>query len=238
MAIAEKLNARIQLTVSRTMDGAQFRGLIGNRIRQERDALIASGAAAPEYVRRVDGSLSKPEEAVRLHGGTVTYIFSTIAQATAWALAECRSRSPVSSGAFRDSWAVLVDGKAWTKPMAQIPSGSEVWIVNTMPYARKIEVGGQQIRVPPRIVEAVRQSLMRRFKQIKALRAFKPLQGGRDARGEPVPYILRSAGIASGLSWNKKEGWGRKHAAYVSRRKDRQAGEQMLYPTLILTEKW
>ncbi|OUI86220.1 hypothetical protein HK19_03005, partial [Acetobacter persici] len=84
----------------------------------------------------------------------------------------------------------------------------------------------------------VRQSLMRRYKRVKALRAFKPLQGGRDARGEPVPYILRSAGIASGISWNKKEGWGRKHAAYVSRRKDRQAGEQMLYPTLIMTEKW
>lgn len=238
MAIAEKLNARIQLMVSRTMNGAQFKSVIGNRIRKERDDLIASGAAAPGYVRLVDGSLGKPEEDVRLHGGSVTYIFSTIAQATNWALTECRTRSPVSSGAFRDSWSVLVDGKAWTKSPAEIPMGSEVWIVNTMPYARKIEVGGQQIRVPPRIVESVRQSLMRRYKRVRALRAFKPLQGGRDARGDPVPYILRSAGIASGISWNKKEGWGRKHAAYVSRRKDRQAGEQMLYPTLILTEKW
>ncbi|GBR47002.1 hypothetical protein CSR02_02790 [Acetobacter pomorum] len=238
MSWAARLQKPMQVAISRNMRSATAHKIVANRIRKERDALIQSGVASAQYVRRVDGKIGLPEEAAKLNGGNVSYIFSTIGAATVWALAELRQRSPCRSGAFRKSWAVLVNGKGWTDAPGKIPMGSEVRIVNTMPYARKIEVGGQRISVPPGIVEAVRRPLMRRFKRIRAQRAFKPLQGGRDARGDPLPYILKGAGIASGISWDKKEKkWTQKHAAYVSRRADRQAGEQMLYPTLILTEK-
>lgn len=238
MSWAARLQKPMQVAISRNMTSAAAHKIVANRIRKERDDLIQSGVASAQYVRRVDGKLGLEEEAAKLNGGNVTYIFSTIGAATVWALAELRKRSPAHSGAFRKSWAVLVDGKGWTGAPGKIPMGAEVWIVNTMPYARKIEVGGQRISVPPGIVEGVRRPLMSRFKRIRAQRAFKPLRGGRDARGGPVPYILRGAGIASGVSWDKKaKEWTQKHAAYVSRRADRQAGEQMLYPTLILTEK-
>ncbi|WP_338332188.1 hypothetical protein [Acetobacter sp. LMG 32666] len=164
-------------------------------------------------------------------------MFSQLAQAANWAPDECRKRSPVRSGAFRKSWAVLVDEKLWDAAPATIPIGTEVWIVNTMPYARKIEVGGQKIKVAPQIIEAVGKAINGRFTGVKAQRLFKPLKGGRDARGGPVPYILRGAGVASGLSWTRKEGWSRKHAAYVSNRSDRQAGEQVLYQLGILMDE-
>lgn len=111
---------------------------------------------------------------------------------------------PVKSGAFRKSWTILVDAKEWTQPAAKIPMGSTVWIVNTMPYARKIDVGGQKVRVDPKIVESVRSSMGSRFPSVKAERGFQALEGGRDARGGAVPYVLKSAGIASGLSWSKR----------------------------------
>ncbi|MFT9359535.1 hypothetical protein [Acetobacter okinawensis] len=231
------LREQVNLQISRGTSAQAIHAAVAQKSRLIRDAAIQQGRASPVYVTKVDGRRDAAEETVQLTGGTITYVFSQLAQAANWALDECRKRSPVRSGAFRKSWAVLVDGKLWDAAPATIPMGTEVWIVNTMPYARKIEVGGQKIKVDPQIVEAVRQIVLRRFSGIRAQRAFKPLAGGRDARGGPVPYILKSAGVASGLSWTRKEGWSRKHAAYVSNRSDRQAGEQVLYPTLILTER-
>lgn len=238
MSWAARLQKPMRVAINRNMTSAAAHKIVANRIRKERDDLIQSGAAASQYVQRVDGKLGAPEEAAKFNGGSVTYLFNTLGAATVWALEELRKRSPVHSGAFRKSWAILVNGKGWTDAPGKIPMGSEVRIVNTMPYARKIEVGGQRISVPPGIVEGVRRPLMRRFKGIRAQRLFKPADKGRDARGDPVPYILKGAGIASGISWDKeKKKWTQKHAAYVSRRADRQGGEQMLYPMLVLTER-
>ncbi|MCG4260762.1 hypothetical protein K6W36_09200 [Acetobacter senegalensis] len=231
------LREQIHLNTAKALSSAALHEMVADQCRQNRDEFIAQGKVSPVYTTYVDGKRDTAEEAVMLQGGIVTYIFSALAQAANWALDQCRKRSPVRSGAYRDSWVILVDGVAWQQAPAKIPKGSTVWIVNTMPYARKIEVGGMRVSVPPGIVEAVRQATQRRFGSIRADKAYKPLQGGRDARGEPIPYVLRQAGIASGMSWDKKsKTWSRKHAAYASNRADRQAGQQMLYPTLILTE--
>ncbi|MBS0982143.1 hypothetical protein [Gluconobacter cerinus] len=234
---SDVLAGQIAVNTASTLSSPALHALVAQECRDLRDQAIQQGAAPETYVTRVDGFLNRPEEEVRLDQGLVTYIFSDLAQAANWAMAECQKRSPVKSGDFRKSWRILVDNKEWTNPAATIPMGSEVWIVNTMPYARKIEVGGMQIRTDPKIVEAVRQTVGRRFPRVLAARTFKTLSGGRDARGGPVPYVLKQSGVASGLSWTKKSGWSRKHKSYTSRRKDRQAGQQVLYPTLILTER-
>lgn len=227
----------IPLEISRGTSAQAIHAAVAQKSRLIRDSAIQQGRASPVYLTKVDGRRNAAEETVQLAGGTITYVFSQLAQAANWALDECRKRSPVRSGAFRKSWAILVNEKLWNAAPATIPMGAEVWIVNTMPYARKIEVGGQKIKVDPKIVEAVGKAVNGRFQGVKAQRLFKPLKGGRDARGGPVPYILKGAGIASGLSWTRKGGWTRKHSSYVSERSDRQAGEQVLYPTLILTER-
>lgn len=237
MKWSQVLRERVTLTVRQHLDSEALQQVVGNAARQIRDEVIATSAASPSYTMTVDGYRDRTEDDVRLNGGRIVYIFSELAQAAGWALEECRKRSPVSSGDFRNSWVMLVNNQVWTKASSLIPADAEVWIVNVTPYARKIEVGGQKIRVDPKIVESVRGSLMRKFSTVSAERAFKAMQGGRDAAGNPVPYILKGSGVASGLSWKKKDGWSRKHKAYTSRRSDRQAGQQMLYPTLILTRK-
>ena len=236
MSWAARLQKPMRVAINRNMTSATAHKIVGDRIRKERDDLIQSGAASAQYVRRVDGKLGLPEEAAKLNGGNVTYIFNTIGAATVWALAELRKRSPAHSGAFRKSWAVLVDGKAWTDAPGKIPMGSEVWIVNTMPYARKIDTGGQITSVPPGIVEAARQAAMKQYPTLKIARKFLSLSDGRDARGERLPYILKAQGIESGLTFSKKSGFERLRKPRRSNRKDRQAGQVMTYPALVLTE--
>ncbi|MBB2164340.1 hypothetical protein HLH26_07250 [Gluconacetobacter sp. 1b LMG 1731] len=230
---------QIHLNTAAALNSTELRSMVARKSRQLRDDAIGAGQTSGSvYTTYTDGIRGAAEETVPLQGGIIRYVFSEIAQAANWALSECRRRSPVGQGNFRDSWVVLVDGKAWTDAPATIPTGSEVWITNTTPYSRKIEVGGQRTRIPPGLIEAVRQATMRRFKSVRAAKAYKALQGGKDARGDPVPYILRAAGVASGLTWDKKaKSWARKHDAYTSRRPDRQAGQQLLYPTLILTNQ-
>lgn len=238
MSFGDILRQQITLNTRQALSSQELHEMVAQQCRQNRDAVIASGQAPQFYTTTVDGRRGAAEETARLMGGTIVYQFSSLAQAANWALAECKKRSPVASGNFRASWVLLVNGVVWPD-LDDIPMGAEVWIINLTPYARKIEVGGMQIRVPPGIVEAVRQSVQRRFVGISAAKQFKSLgSGSRDHRGNPVPYILKRAGVASGLSYDKKsKSWGRKHAAYASPRLDRQAGEQMLYPTLILTQK-
>lgn len=233
---SETLHQQIQLNTRNVLSSPELHALVAQQCRDLRDGVIREGRASPAYTTTVDGVANADEELVRLDGGIVSYVFSSIAQAANWALSECQKRSPVRSGDFRRSWVILVDGQLWTQPPATIPGGSEVWIVNTSPYWRKIDTGGQKTRVDPQIIEAVRQAAQRRFQGVRFGRLFKSLAGGRDVRGGPVPYVLKSAGTASGLSWSRKTGWSRKHAAHTSRRPDRQAGQQMLYPTLVLTE--
>lgn len=236
MTWAKILREQIHLNTSQILSSAELHKMVADECRKNRDDAIAAGRASPTYETYVDGRKGGREEDVMLQGGVVSYVFSNLATAANWALSECRRRSPVSSGAYRKSWIILVNGEQYPE-LDTIPSDQTVMIVNTMPYARKIEVGGMRIRVPPGIIESVRRPVMSRFPGVTATRAFLPMSGGRDARGGPVPYILKQAGIASGISWDKKaKSWGRKHSAYVSERADRQAGQQMLYPTLILKE--
>lgn len=238
MASRAALKRQVDVLVTKQMSSAQVRHAVGNAVRKIRDEAISSGQLSGNYSTVVDGRVGADEDTIRLDGGYVTYIFSVIAQATNYALSECRKRSPVRSGSFRKSWAILVDGAAWDGHAASIQSGAQVTIVNTMPYARKIETAGQRVKVPPKIVEDVRQVVQRKYQgRIRAEKQFVTLQGGRDARGGALPYVLKQGSISSGLSWKKKAGWERKHMPYASKRQDRQAGAEMTYPALILREE-
>ncbi|AQT04849.1 hypothetical protein [Acetobacter persici] len=231
------LRQQISIMTTRAMTSPEIRARVADKCRELRDAEIRAGRASVVYQTRTDGHANRPEEAVTLQNGRVTYIFSYIAQAAQAALDWCRSHSPVRSGSYRDGWVVRVDGALWTRQIAAIPPASRVEVVNTMPYSRKIEVGGQRTSVPPGIVEAARGAVQRQVPAITAGVEYIRLTSGQDARGGALPYVLKAQGIASGLSYDKKSRqWGRKHKARKTRRADRSAGQQMTYPALVLTE--
>lgn len=176
-----------------------------------RDTAVRRGDAPPHWTTNVDGRQGAPESSVR-PDGFILYRFNVMGLAAKTALQLCKERSPVRSGRYRDSWVVVVEGKPWAGDAADVPEGKDVMIVNPQPYARKIDTGAMKMSVPPGIVEAVRQSIQRKFPTVNAARAFVTVPSGLL---DNAPYILRRNGRA----------------------KDRTAGKAITYPALILTRR-
>lgn len=177
--------------------------LLAEHARRARDALIREGRAAPQFLTYVDGRQGAPEETVK-PDGVIRYVFSTIARAAAFALAYAEGTSPVLSGTFRRSWIVVVNGQRWSGDLATIPPGAVVHLVNTTPYARRLEVGRRD-RKPGlgfKLVEKARQQTRARFPTLQVNRTFV---AWRDA-------------------WVLKGGYGR--------RKNRAAGQRITLPAV------
>jgi hypothetical protein len=164
-----------------------------------------------DYTVFVDGRENAAPESVKPQG-TIIYRFNGLAEAVAFALGFCIARSPFRTGRYRKSWFVLVDGRAWNADFRDIPAGSEVYVVNTQPYHRKLEMTGGLQRSTTRLcVDALRK----RFPGLRATHDFLELPSGP----APAPYRMRG-GIAS-----------RFRGGRVRRS---NSGEMMTYPAVIL----
>jgi hypothetical protein len=239
MALADRLRKTITIAVERHADSASVKARVGERARERVGELIRAGVGSPAYTLFVDHRAGGPEETVKLDRGNITYLFARLSEAVSFALADARRRSPVESGRYRDSWFIVVNGQPWTAGIKDIPFGSQVMITNAEPYHRKIDTGGMRMRVPPGIVEAVRQDVQKQFPGLEANRTFISIPSGTDSRGDPVPYVLKTHGRESGLGFDAKKegGFFRRHPPRASRRADRRAGETMTYPALVIAER-
>jgi hypothetical protein len=173
---------------------------------------LAGLKAKPAVVTFVDGRRDASEGSVKPFG-VIRYEFRRMADVAVWALARCRELSPVQSGKYRAAWFVMAGGKQ-VDPAA-VAAADQITITNDQPYHRKLEVtvnsqrlhgGKKSIRVPPGIVEAVRQELLRKYPGISAEVSFLELAGG---------YTLKPSGRR--------------------RRKDSRAGQAVTYPALVIT---
>jgi hypothetical protein len=192
----------VRVDASTLLPPAERSKLLAEHARRSRDALIRDGRAAPTYQTFVDGREGASEDAVR-PDGRILYVFSTLARAAAFAQAYLVGASPVLSGEFRRSWLLLVDGARWTRDPAAIPPGAIVHLVNTTPYARRLEVGRR--RKPGlgfKLIERARQQMAKRYPELAIERRFL---AWRDA------YTLKAG---------------------QGRRKDRAAGQRITLPAL------
>jgi len=153
-----------------------------------------------------------------------------LVEAASFALSFAVERSPEeASGRYKRGWFIAVDDQPWTAALSVIPSGAQVMLTNREPYHRKVDTGGQVMRVPPGIVEATRQAVQRRFPGLQADRSFVAIPGG---------YVLKGRGRESGLRFDAKGGrWSRIHAPRPVRAKDRRASQALTYPALILSQR-
>ena len=219
--LGEIVYRRIGAMVDSRLDSSEAHIAVANHVRSNLNLLINANVFPGQYRRFVDGREGAPEEAVKLDGGQIVYVFSRLPEATAFTLTFCKGRSPRKTGAYEDAWFVAVDGVPWQGKIADIPPGSTVTITNFAPYHRRLEQGyhrAHHVGHKPGlyITEAARQAVMRRFKGILAERQFVTVPhviGG--TRGWEVPYHLRRPGRQSG------EG----------------AGDAITYPAVVLTDR-
>jgi hypothetical protein len=173
-----------------------------------RNVAVLGGAVATRII--VDGvvgaALTRAQRHVRVE------FFDIWPPILNHALEFAMQRSPEDSGEYKDSFEILVDG-AQVEPedFARIPASATAWLVNRAPYARKIELGHLKMTVPPHVVEAVEQSVRRKFGAVVKTRTeFIELPNG---------YVLKG-----------RFRRGRGKNARNKLRPDTQRGAKMTYP--------
>lgn len=141
----------------------------------------------PYHIDVVDGDRGKPFEAVR-PDGRIDILFDYRSEIVAACFEELRARSPVVSGAYRDSHFAQLDGKGLpplTVPSAdQIKSVSTIVVTNPLPYSRKLEVGltegGSPFvkQVEPHIFESAMKAVRSEFGAVAKIKfTFVDLEG-------------------------------------------------------------
>lgn len=156
-----------------------------------RAEVIASGRAAGGYTTTVDGVEGAAEETVRTDGGVIIYRFNGLAAAVEFALDYVRTRSPslgpARGGHFVNSWTVWVDGALFNGSPRDIKSGGEVFIVNTQPYSRKIDMGANT--TGERAILSRARSRKGRSSARRALRMISITEGARQAMMPRFPGL-------------------------------------------------
>lgn len=186
----------------------------------------------PQVATIVDGRPGASEDSVKAYG-VIRYEFRRLSEAALWALARCRELSPVESGAYKRAWFVLAAGRPVAEGQTP-PELPELIVTNDRPYHRKLEVtvnskrlhgGVRSVRVPPGIVERVRQEVRRVFPGVDSSVSFIRLAGG---------YTLRGRAPRKRAAGNRRSSAFRAGRAHLSLARDRRAGQPMTYPALVL----
>lgn len=151
------------------------------------------GTVTP-YEQFVDGRKGASLESVNPDRGVIVFEFELIADVLRWIHAELVERSPRGpaggAGTYRDAHRLFADGREIALG-PDLPEAAEYSFTNTVPYARKLEIGTTEsgrpfvIRTEPRLYDQVSAEAARRFKgTVKIAYTFRALAGGyRTKRG-------------------------------------------------------
>lgn len=109
-------------------------------------------------------------ETVRLPG-PIVYRYRYLREVILVTLKMLEEASPIHSGKYKTSHTVWVNGVA-ASPNVEIKRGDEVFIANTVPYARRLEVGKTDsgrdflVSVPNKIYERTSKKLKQRYRNV------------------------------------------------------------------------
>lgn len=208
-----------------------FRKWHAQTARKELARVLSEEKDKPTVTRLVDGRVGVPEEAVK-YGGIIRYEFARSSRIARDALELARQLSPVKSGAYKNSWFLMVDGKEVKTPPKDAKT---ITLTNDQPYHRKLEMtvnsaGGRtktSFRRDPGIVRNVELQLIRKYGDTFAADIkFIELAGG---------YVLKGTRPKSRMVRDGKTG--EMIRRVYSIKKDRRAGSRMTYPALIISPR-
>lgn len=153
---------------------------------------IAIGEVPRQFARFVDGRKDAADEAVQ-PDSVILYRFNLLAEAAKLALQELWRRSPVASGAYRQSFYLGISrggesGRfikaANFSPKTMSADATEIVIGNTQPYNRRVDVqrdGSQPLKfsVEPNLIADTAAVVRRRFPTINAKGVYTMLFPGQ-----------------------------------------------------------
>ena len=138
----------------------------------------------PPHVTMVDGRRGAPLDSVNPNGGQIVAEFELVGEVLKWIANELSERSPYLKGDYLRGHTVFADGRE-IDVGAVIPDAEEYVLINTVPYARKVEIGRTRagraflLHVPNRIYERTAADASRRFGNIARVRfSYRGLVGG------------------------------------------------------------
>jgi len=135
-------------------------------------------------------------------GGRIEFVRNDLGEIVEWIWSELIRRSPVLTGRYQDSHVIMVDG-VQVQDIRGIQPGHKVQIINTQPYAKKIEGGGdpsgatttpQSPRAPNGVYRAVFRAAKRRYGKAVFL----------DYRWVKLSLGVKVWGKAGGSKYNKR----------------------------------
>lgn len=176
--------------------------------RQQLREAQAASEAPPRYLRAVNGRQNVPEESV-VAPGAIIYSMDWMREAALRSLELLRLVAPKRTGRFSRSFILISDGREVT--VDRIGLGQTTLIVNTQPYARKIQVGSKGFQSYRGLFDQARRKVQSEFRGLVYVQVrFVALSDG---------YRLKTT---------------RQHRG---RRKDMRAGVEVNYPALQLTSE-
>lgn len=153
----------------------------------------------PPFTITVDGREGASLDSVNPDGGNIIVEFELVAGVLAWIAQTLLDRSPVLSGAYRKGHMLFADDTL-VDAFGTVPMADEYVFTNSVPYARKIEVGKTEsgrdftIQVPNRIYERTANDARAKFgNQAKISFTFRPVMGGGIGAWAASPSALRHA---------------------------------------------
>jgi hypothetical protein len=197
-----------------TPEGARLRHI--QIAREGLKTYLSLSRDKPNYQIIVDNSPASTEMGVKPFG-KITYLFLRMSQVGKLAIKTAIELSPIASGRYKRSWILIADGKfvGQSVLVGDIPDDAqELILVNNQPYARKIHMRGARLRkVPPGIVEKVRQIVRRRF---------------------GISFIIDLRFIGLPGAYTLKRDYIQKGRSKVHTKK----GNELTYPALVIKQKF
>lgn len=147
--------------------------------RREHAKIMRAEPRPSSFRRFVDGKEGASEDAVKAFG-VIEYHYQRLAEVVQFAMETLFALSPVLSGEYRHSHTLFVDGVPVRDLRAWRPADGEVVILNPLPYARKIELGKQKMRLPgtDKVYQQAEQIVRRRFGNVAAVKfSYRPISG-------------------------------------------------------------
>lgn len=137
---------------------------------REHGTVLKTDPRPARWQQFVDGIEGGRFEAVK-GNGVIIIDYDRLDVVVQFAMETLFDKSPVLSGAYRNSHTIFVDGVAVTNLKDRF-AGGEVVISNTVPYARKIELGRMTMRAAgsDHVYAQAEQIVRRRFGNVADVR--------------------------------------------------------------------